>query len=312
MKTKNIFFTLILILCSYSIFGLSDKAGTTGFSFMKINYSARAMGMGNAFVGLSNDGDAVFHNPAGLTYAVSPQLKTTYMAYIDGMQGGSAVYTMKIWDDWKMAPFVQFLVSDPITRMDEDAQNLGTFYTSDMLIGVGFGKTIHDMMDAGFNLKYFIQKLDGHSASAVAVDIALLHTTQNPDLMIGATIKNLGMQLSHFTTEKYNEGMPIMLVFGPSLRINDKGYINLDICRPFDGDFFGRLGAEYPVNPHLTLRAGLDSRMNDYRGGDTIGNMAGISAGFGFGWNDYIIDYAVSSMGSLGFINQISVSYKFR
>jgi hypothetical protein len=267
--------------------------------------------MANAFTGLSDDGDAVFFNTAGLTQNHTRHLKTTYLNYIDGMSGGSIVLSTDYHDDWKIAPFVQFMMSDAITRRDEMNQNLGTFYTSSYVVGIGFAKTLDPALCVGFNIKYFYEKLDNNTASAIAGDFSVLHQTNNPDLKIGASLKNFGTQISHFTENKHDEGMPIVAVVGASYNLFDRASINLDVCKPLDNDFFGRLGCEFVYNELFTIRAGFDSRMNDYRTQATMDFLSGISLGLGFVWEAYIIDYALSSMGSLGIVNQLSVSYRF-
>jgi hypothetical protein len=314
MKFKiTIILLLIMLVCNLN--AISDKAGTSGFAFLKINYSARAMGMGNAFTGLANDGDAVFFNPAGILQNKTKHIKTTYMSYIDGLYGGSIVYSTEYKNGWHIAPFVQFLVSESIPRTFELNGNYGgvdgSFNTSNVVFGLALATEIHEVLDAGFNVKYLSDKLDSYSASAIALDLSLLHQTNNPNLKIGASLKNIGKQLSYYTQAKYKEKLPLTMTVGASYKYLDKGFINLDICRPFDNDFFGRLGLEYYYNKYFTLRTGLDSRMNDYRTDESLDFMSGISFGAGFNWNQYTLDYAASSFGSLGFVNQISISYNF-
>jgi len=293
----------------------NENAGTNGFAFMKVNYSARAMGMANAFSALANDADAVFFNPAGLANMTGDQVKTTYMNYIEGLQGGSAVFTAKLPTEWTVAPFINFLVSDEMpktfeTNLGYGGQN-GTFNTFSMVIGAGFGRNVNHMFDVGFNLKYFYENLDQSNASAVAADFAVLHQTENDNLKIGAAIQNLGWQIDHYTEAKYEEGMPLVFVGSASYRLGEKGYLNFDLVRPFDNDFYGRLGVEFYYNQYFTIRGGLDSRMNDYRTSQSVDVFSGLTMGLGFNWNKQRIDYAISSMGGLGLVNQISLAYLF-
>jgi len=315
MIFKSAFFVLVLILFTSNLFAINEDAGTRGFTFMKVPYSARAMGMANAFTGLANDGDAVFFNTAGLAQVGDTHFKTTYINYIDGLQGGSLVYSTQFNEEWKVAPFAQFLASGNIPRTRErDGQfegEFGVFGVSSILAGVGFARTMHPALDFGFNVKVLYEKLDSYSASAIAADFAILHQTNAENLKVGITLRNFGAQLTYYTEQKYEEGLPTMVVAGASYKFPGMGFLNFDLIRPLDNDFFFRLGLEYHYNTYLSLRAGLDSRMDDYRTGATFDFMSGLSFGAGFNWNRYIVDYAVSSMGSLGLVNQISISYKF-
>lgn len=315
MSYKKIIVLITIALSTCFLYSINEKAGTNGFAFLKLNYSARAMGLANAFSALSNDADAVFFNTAGLAQNKQTHIKTTYLNYIDGMHGGSVAYTGNYKEDWKIAPFIQFMVSDDIPKTFELNGNYGgqsgTFNTSHIVAGVGFAKTLHEVLDFGFNIKYLHEKLDSYVAAVIAADLSVLHQTNNENVKVGLVLKNFGKQLSYFTDSKYNENLPTMAIAGVSYKYLDKGFINLDLCRPFDNDFFGRLGMEYYYNTYLTFRTGLDSRMNDYRTDESMDFMSGLAFGLGFNWNEYVIDYAISSMGSLGFVNQISISYKF-
>ena len=315
MKKNKLFLVIIFILGCSLLFGQHDDAGTTGFAFMKMNYSARAMGMANAFTALSDDVEAVFFNPAGLAQRDDKQIKTTYMNYLEGLQGGSIVYVMNYGNGWRIAPFLNFLASDDIPRMIETSpgvgQQFGTFNTLSLVAGVGFATTISEYFDVGFNLKYFHESLDSHSAAAFAGDFSVLHTTTNENLKIGAVLRNLGVQTDYFSDNEYEEGMPLTIIAAASYKILDKAFINFDLVRPFDNDFFGRFGAEFYYNSYFTIRAGVDTRMNDYKTDESMDFLSGLNFGLGFNWNSYMIDYAISSMGSLGFVNQISVGYVF-
>jgi len=315
MNLYKVCLFLALTFSACSLFAMNENAGTRGFAFMNLLYSARAAGMANAFTGLANDGDAVFFNTAGLAQTSGSHLKTTYINYIEGLQGGSLVYKTDLNEEWKIAPFVQFMVSDAIPRTIEVngafGGQVGTFGTSDIVVGIGFARNMHPALDFGFNVKYMYEKLDTYDASAIAVDFSVMHQTNVEELRIGLVLRNFGWQLTHFTDAKHNEELPTMIVAGASYRFRDKGFINFDLARPFDNDFFFRLGLEYNHNAYLTLRTGLDSRMDDYRAGQTLDFTSGLAFGIGINWNRYIVDFGVSSKGGLGFVNQISISYKF-
>ena len=315
MKNRKYYLFVILILSGSLLLGRNSDAGTSGFAFMKMNYSARAMGMANAFSALSNDGDAVFFNPSGLAQVDYMHIKTTYMSYIEGLQGGSVVYVTHYGDGWTVAPFINFLASDDIPRTFNTGSGYikdGTYFnTFSMVAGAGFAKTLNDFFDIGFNLKYFYEKLESYSATAIAGDLSVLHQTNNENLKIGVVVRNLGIQLSHYTDFEYDEGLPLTIVAGASYELSDKGFLTFDLIRPLDNDFFGRFGIEYYYNTFFTLRAGVDTRMNEYRTNADMDVLSGLNFGVGFNWNKYKIDYAISSMGSLGLVNQISFGYLF-
>jgi hypothetical protein len=314
---KRIIITWLLLIVASLLLAIHDDAGTRGFAFMKVNYSARAMGLGNAFTAVTDDPDVVFFNPAGLAKTTPNSLRTNYMNYIDGLQGGSISFIRSLENGWMIAPFTQFMFSGGIARTTVDHSGeytgtFGTFSTANIIAGMGFARTLHDVLDLGFNLKYIYERLDSYSATAVALDLGLIHQTNNENLVIGVSLRNIGHQLSYFIDNDYpiGEQFPLKLTVGAALSFS-RGVLNVDVVRPIDNDFYGRIGFEFYTNPHLTIRTGVDTRMNDYRGNDTFSFASGISLGFGLTFSDYFIDYAVSSMGGLGFVNQLSVGRRF-
>ena len=66
--------TLCLISSSSWPANIHDGAGTTGAAFLKIDGGSRPAGMGGAFVGLANDINTIFLNPAGLTVVQAHEL----------------------------------------------------------------------------------------------------------------------------------------------------------------------------------------------------------------------------------------------
>ena len=69
--------SIILLLSSLVIPAFAGN-GTTTANFLKIGAGARAIGMGEAFTGVSDDVTAVYWNPAGLG-----QLELTELSVMD-------------------------------------------------------------------------------------------------------------------------------------------------------------------------------------------------------------------------------------
>ena len=71
---------------------INTNAGTSAFSFLKINISARAVAMGGAFTGLSDDESSLYYNPAGITSFEENRFILGYHNYFVDMQSGFAGY----------------------------------------------------------------------------------------------------------------------------------------------------------------------------------------------------------------------------
>lgn len=318
-STKNTKFTVLCIFLLIPIFlvGIDEDAGTTGFTFLKVIYSARAAAMGNAYTGLSNDASAVFFNPSGLVQLQQNEAQVTYMSYLDGVNCGSAVYGYKYDEKTSFGIFAKGLnASEDRTIVDEYGQYAGTdgtFGVSDFVVGISAARTLLPILDLGVNVKFLQESLDDQSATAAAFDVGIMHQTTNENLKVGIALRNIGKQLSYFTENEYEEEMPITATLGFNLHPNDKLYATLDIYKPLNYDYLGRIGAEYKIHEMLLIRAGYKTNASDWKTGGDDEALAGISFGFGINLKQYKLkmDYAISSYGDLGYVNQITMGYIF-
>ncbi len=314
MKYKIMILLLFVAMGSF-LSGINENAGTSGFSFLKVRYSARPAAMGNAFVGLADDASAVFFNPSGLVQIKTSKIQATYMNYLDGINCGSLVYVRPFSEKFSLAGFAQFLTANETRTIADDAGNyLGTageFGISDLIAGVSLSRYILDILNIGINLKYIQESLDGNVASAIAFDVGILHQTTNENLKVGIVFKNLGTQIGYYSDSKYEENLPRVITVGFNYHPNSKLHVLLDLNKPLDLDFSGRMGLEYMVHQKLALRAGYRSEASDWRNGGDLEFLAGMSFGLGFNFRSYQIDYSVNSFGDLGFVNQITLGYSF-
>jgi long-subunit fatty acid transport protein len=317
MKKKLILITMMFL--SILLIAQNDNAGRSGFTFLKVNYSARAAAMGNAYTGLSNDADAVFFNPAGLVQIDSPQASLTYMSYLIDINCGSAAYVYPASDKTSFAVFAKGLsATEDLTIADPDNPSeyggtFGTFGMSDFIFGISVARYIIDMLDVGINIKFIQESLDKTSASAIVLDAGIMHQSTNENVKVGIALRNIGKQLTYYTANEYEEVMPTTFTVGFSFHPNEKLYATADIYKPLDNDIFGRFGLEYKIHSILALRAGYKTNASDWATGGDYDIFSGISFGTGFDLSKYnlIMDYAIVSFGDLGFVNQISVKYLF-
>jgi len=306
---------LILILASTSVYPANENAGTSGFSFLKVKYSARASALGNAFTGLSNDASAVFFNPSGLIQVTKSEIQATYMNYLEGINSGSLVYVRPISRKFVVAGFAQFLTAKETRTLADASGNYlgsaGEFGISDLVLGMAVSRYINSILNIGFSIKYIRESLDENVGSALAFDISLMHQTTNKNIKVGVTYKNLGSQFTYYTDSEYKEKLPQVLTIGFNYHPQDKLYVLLDINKPIDLDFSGRIGIEYRAYEKLFLRAGYKTNASDWKNGGDYDLFSGISLGLGFLLRSYKIDYSINSYGDLGFVNQLSLGYSF-
>ncbi|MBN2461793.1 MAG: PorV/PorQ family protein [Candidatus Cloacimonetes bacterium] len=306
---------IILLIAAGMLFAINEKAGTSGFSFFKLNFSPRAAALGGAYTGLADDLQAVFFNPAGLIQITQRQASLSYLDYFEGIQCGAVVFAYPRNEYETYAVFAQFLTaSEERTYADEFGELVETgenFGMTDLLLGFSAARYLTGVLNIGVNIKYLQESLDNNTATAVAADISLLHQTTNKNVKIGIALKNLGWQLSYYTDSEYKEKLPMVGTIGFSYHPNEKLYLILDISKPMEFDVNGQAGIEYRLHEMLCLRAGYKSAASDWQTGGDYDFLSGFSVGLGLNWGKYSLDYAFSSYGDLGITNLVGLKYKF-
>jgi len=239
------------------------------------------------------------------------------MSYLDGVDCGSAVYTYSLNNEITFAAFTKGLTAKEkrtlATSQNEFDGFAGTFGVSDFIFGISASKFLAKNLDVGLSVKFLQESLDDNTASAIAFDFGIMHQTTNENLKLGIAIRNIGTQLSYYTDNEYKENLPTTASAGFSYHPNKKLFITLDIYKPLNMDYKGRLGCEYFIHPLLALRAGYKSNARDWAAGGDNDLLSGISTGLGFDLKKYKIglDYAVVSYGDLGFANLFTINYLF-
>lgn len=312
---KNYFLSLAFsILFLMPLLAQHQDAGTTGFSTLKIIYSARANGMGQAMLGRAKNFDGIQFNPASIIRVPNQGVFTTFADHFVGSGGGSVSYVVpkNIYTSYGF--YLNYWNSGSIDRTDvgtngEFIELNDTFNAQDILAGFTLAKFVSPALDAGGGIKFVLDQIDDKSASAVLIDIGILHHTANERIKVGLSAKNLGFQISHYSDKKYDEGVPFTYGAGFGIDVGKNTLLNIDITKANGENFIGKFGVEQQVHPSLVLRGGFKTNAGDYYLGGNMEWTSGISLGVGWVWKKIALDYAVASYGDLGLTNQVSIRY---
>lgn len=314
LRAKFVLTLAFSLLIGINLYAQHQDAGTTGFSTLKLIYSARANAMGQAMAGRAANFDGFQFNPATLIKAENKAISSTVSNFFVGSAGGSVSYIVpsNIYSSYGF--FLTYWNSGAIERTEisnngELIELNETFGAQNILAGFSAAKFISPAVDAGGSVKVVLDQIDGNSASAALVDLGVLHHTANERIKVGLAIRNLGFQISKYSDTDYSEGLPLTFMAGTGIDLGKKTLLNLDISKATGENFVGKLGVEHKIHPALVLRGGFRSNAGDYYQGGILGLSSGLS--FGLGWNfmNYTIDYSLSSYGDLGLSNQLSLRF---
>ncbi len=304
---------LVLLLAAVTVVGkdINASAGTSAFSFLKINLGARPVAMGGAFTGLADDETALYYNPAGLAGAEQKRYILGYHNYFVDMQSGLVGYIHPLNDRQTLGFHVSYLNYGEFTETDLLGNVNGTFGGGDLLIAASFGMKRTYQFSFGATAKFIYEKVHDYSATGVAIDIGARYSSNRGRYTAGLMLQNLGAQLSSLGEEE-KDGLPTIVRGGGSAR--PKGLplqFVADLILPFDNDLVFAIGAEYYELKPLYLRMGWNSFGKNYRADDSEDNWAGISLGLGIDIRSMQISYAFSPAADLGESHRITLTGGF-
>ncbi len=314
LRTRFVLSLAFSLLLCCPVFAQNPDAGTTGFSSVKLIYSARANAMGQTMTGRSMSFEAIQFNPAGLLKIPNRAVTTTFMDHFVGSAGGSVSYLVpkNIYTSYGF--FLNYWNSGSIERTDignngELIELDDSFAAQDILAGFSLAKFLSPAVDAGGNVKFLLDQIDGKSATAAMIDLGIMHHTANERIKVGLTARNIGFQISKYSDSDFSESLPLSLNAGLGIDLGKKTHLNGDLSKTTGENFVAKFGVEHQVHPALELRGGFKTNSSDYKLKGALGFSSGLSLGLGWVWKNYTLDYAVASYGDLGITNQLSLRY---
>ncbi|MBI4727353.1 PorV/PorQ family protein [candidate division TA06 bacterium] len=319
----------ILLLAVFSAAAAVAPAQDCGFSFLRLPLKAKAVAMGEALAGASDDPAGLPYNPAGLSLIKSRQGSAGYTNYAADIQAGSLNYVQP-WDQWgTYSAGISYLNSGSIkeTTMDMPTGTGNTFSYNTLALSLGYGRVISSQLFAGAALKGIYDKVQEYSAAAVAVDLGVLYEIDmeqaakillkakgrhnyGSSLTAGFSALNLGVAAKAFVNEK--EKLPLTFRGGLAYRpVLNRLTVALALSKAIDAGVKGQLGLEYFVKDALALRLGYNGTMGGIKTGSDLDDFTGLACGLGICIKKYRLDVAYAPMGGLGNPLRADISVEF-
>jgi hypothetical protein len=264
---------------------------------VRYGMGARALGMGNAVVGFSDDISSVYWNPAGLD-----QLKNrTFLAQYDNMSldrryqiisaafphalGGTVAFS---WQNAWMGGFEKY---------DKSGNFQGYFENTDDVYYFTYGNQINKWFSVGLNLKYrYLKYMDQYKGDGFGVDLGFL-LTLNEQLSLGMSVRDIATSLRWDGGTTNNlEDIPTEYAFGIAYRPLPYFLMDLDLSKVSHEDMKTRFGVEVWLKNAVGIRAGTD----DGR----------LSLGASLKLKKWLVEYAYKD-GELDDINRITATVNF-
>ena len=228
-------------------------------AYVDIGFGARPMGMGGAYTALSNDINAMFWNPAGMTFIQGSQVTAMYTKQFGLIPYGFAAYGGQFYGNYAGLGFITS--GNDVLR---ETTFLGSYAIKFFIPYIGTTRL-------GANVRYrrssFGNNQDGGEfrsqgdASGFGVDAGVLWVL-NPKTSFGIFGRDLFNAMYYNNTTRdvsYSESIPRTLVFGLARSIRQGAFLTLDWEQALYSDTFNKIhvGTEIQVFQLIVLRGGF-------------------------------------------------------
>jgi len=280
----------------YNAASRQDPLGTAG-------ETARAAGLGSAFVGVADDATALLWNPAGLSSLNSPQLFLHHASWLAQTFQEVLVFGIPVPKFGTFALSGTYMGYGSFEGRDASGFPLASLNASQVGAGMGWGKQVLGDLSVGFGLHGTQQNFANYSYFLMGVDGgAFLRTPTGWGVGLSYEGQGLG-DSSVKLASNFRLGFSKLFKIkgGTSLLATASGE-----WEPQGGTFL-QAGLEAGFHSILFVRAGYDLALQDvgYSG------LNGLAAGIGLVLDSIHLDYAFVPYGELGNTHLISLGYSF-
>ncbi len=330
-KLAKIVLILILVLLVFLTKPLMgqvgiEKVGQTGMKFLSVPVGARGAAMGDAFIAVANNAEAMFWNPAGMARIGKIDYSAGYNKWVAGIShqhvnlaynaGNIGVLGVNlIWVNYGTIYGTRRSEIDPRGYVET-----GPFSPTAMVAGLAYSRAVTDRFAFGINLKYVHQDLGwayvgtGETTDEFETvnkklgiwvfDFGSLYHPGFKDLRIAMCVSNVSAERKFEQeafplplTLKIGMAMDLLKAFG--IETNSSLTIAIDGVHPRDYTERVHFGVEYCLNNILALRAGYKLNYDEDKSSFGVGFIApegGIR-----------IDYSFNPFGNLAAVHRITI-----
>ncbi len=298
-----------------------QRTGTTSLQFLKIGASARATGMGESFVAVSNDINSLQWNPAGLvafkengiTVSYTQWFVDTHINYFGGVYhfGGSNAVGIS----------VNSLQTEDM-KVTTEFQPTGTgefFRFSDIAIGLSFARQMTDQFSFGATVKYVQEDLGSLKIQGVLGDLATFYKTGLGTSRFAIMISNFGGQINPTgevkligernvnSFQRFPPPTNFQLGFAiePILNTQNRLTTSIQLNSPNDNAENLNFGLEYAFREYLFFRAGYKVNV------DAENFSGGVGFKFPISFAYANLDYSISNYTDLGLAQRFTLNLLF-
>ena len=173
-----------------------ERAGTSGFQFLKIPVDARSAALGESVVASAFDVSSLFWNPALASHLPGIQVGFYHTAYFVDVNLEFAGVTYHLpGTNITIGASLQTLNSGEMIVTTE-FQPFGTgetFRLIDTAVGLTISQRLSDLFSYGITTKYIRESVAGISTSTLAFDMGIYYAIGTTGARMGVAVRNFGL-----------------------------------------------------------------------------------------------------------------------
>ena len=289
MRTSDAFTssfrTAAVLLCTAATLASTAVAQIGGEpgAFSRLGFGARGMAMGNAMSAVATGDVVSYYNPA-LAPAATYRTATASFGILSLDRSLNFVsFTLPLRPKAGISIGLINAGVSNIDGRDSDGKQTGALRTSENQVFLGFGVRASEDLQLGIGLKLLYYHLYTDIASTtVGIDAGALYRAGN-GVTLALTLRDINSRYKWDTSTLFGQSgqttedkFPMLVTAAASYMLPDSiGLIAVEIERSSSSTLIARAGAEVPLVPEFTIRAGIDRVDLDERGN-------GVRPSFGF------------------------------
>ncbi|MCD4812905.1 PorV/PorQ family protein [bacterium] len=295
---KYILLTYFSLVCVF--FGIlnvwgSDQ-GESGARVLTQGMSARALGMGEAYVAVADDMQTLYYNPAGLGRLVHQETGLMYNRSLMDTYYGYLGYVSPLFQGTLGASLATFQGGE-IELIADDGSSRISNAEQDFVFSLGYGLDLKELFLGVVTKMVYSTLIEEYHARAFAIDVGGLFVSPNEKFTLGVVVQNIGTQLKY---SEVGDSLPLSVGIGGTYQVKWNG----DYCLLTSLDI---------VNINiLQMHSGIEIAWGEIMKG-RIGykygyDLESFSFGLGARLGAFQLDYALGLMGELGMKHYLSLN----
>ena len=214
---KQGFLIIALFFSSFPLWA-QNIGGNATYNFLNLPYSAKASALGGMNISsMGNDLGLAMFNPALLNTTMDGDLHLSIRPYYANIQqydfSGANLWAKK---DWMIGWGVHYMDYGTIKMTDLAGNELGSFRPNDYTAQISMSTSYIKNIQLGTTVKWIQSNYGIYKSNAMALDVAVLYTSNNELNQASILLTNIGGQLKTYTTK---EDLPFNLIIGGSIRL---------------------------------------------------------------------------------------------